>query len=124
MLRQSLSLVAALSLGALPLAAQQAQAGSETTVTGQVVDVSCYSVMGAQGAGHKECATVCANKGVALAILASDGNLYLPVSSGMGDPQNAKLLPFVEGKVQVTGVTRTKSGLRTIEIKSIAAATS
>lgn len=124
MLQRTLSLAAALALGALPLplAAQQAAPGTEKTITGQVVDVSCFSVMGAQGAGHKECATACANKGVALAILSSDGTLYMPVSSGMGDPQNPRLLKHVEGKVKVTGVTRSKAGLNTIEIKSIDAA--
>ncbi|HEX9705639.1 MAG TPA: hypothetical protein VGA20_10360 [Gemmatimonadales bacterium] len=124
MLKQSLSLAATLAIGALPLAAQQAPAAApEQTITGQVVDINCYTVNGAQGAGHKDCATACANKGVALAILASDGTLYIPVSGGMGDPQNPKLLPHVEGKVRVTGMTRTKGGLHTIEIKSIAAAT-
>jgi hypothetical protein len=125
MLQRSLALAATLAFGALPLAAQQAPqaAAPEQTISGQVVDVSCFTVHGAQGAGHKDCATACANKGVALAIMASDGTIYIPVSAGMGDPQNPKLLPYVEGKVRVTGVTRTKGGLHTIEIKSIAAAT-
>ena len=125
MLQRSLSLAATLAIGALPLAAQQAPAAKapEQTITGQVVDINCYTVNGAQGAGHKECATACANKGVGLAILASDGTLYIPVSAGMGDPQNPKLLPHVESKVRVTGMTRIKGGLHTIEIKSISATT-
>jgi hypothetical protein len=120
---------ALLVLCALPLAAQQPQqqkpapaAGNEMTLTGQVIDVNCYTTMGASGAGHKECAGACAKAGVALAILGSDGTLYMPVSSKPGDPQNKRLEQFVESRVKVTGTHRMSSGMHTIEIKTIEAA--
>jgi type 1 fimbria pilin len=118
---------ALLALCVLPLslsaqAQKAAPAGDEMTLTGQVVDVNCYVSMGASGAGHKQCAAGCAKKGVALAILGSDGTLYMPVSSKPGDPQNARLEPFAEGKVKITGTHRMSSGLHTIEIKTIEAA--
>lgn len=128
MLKRLSTTAALLALCALPLrlAAQEhkavAPAGNEMTLTGQVVDVNCYVSMGASGAGHKQCAAACAKKGVALAIL-SDGTLYMPVSSKPGDPQNSRLEPFVEGRVKVTGTHRMSSGLHTIEIKTIEAAT-
>jgi hypothetical protein len=113
-----------LALFALPLRAQAAVAGGgdQVTVTGQVIDVNCYTTHQLSGVQHKACATACANKGVALAILSSDGTIYMPVSSKPADPQNARLLPFVEGKVKVTGTHRMASGLHTIEIATIAAA--
>lgn len=130
MLKRISAAMALLALCALPLAAQQAQkekpaaaAGNEMTLTGQVIDVNCYVTMGASGAGHKQCALACAKKGVALAILGSDGTLYMPVSSKPGDPQNARLEQFAEGRVKVTGTHRMSSGLHTIEIKTIEAAT-
>src|ERR1043166_7105121 len=92
------ALLALCALPPLPLAAQQgeqqkpaAAQGNEMTLTGQVIDVNCYMTMGASGAGHKQCATGCAKAGVALAILSSDGTLYMPVSSKPADPQNARL---------------------------------
>ena len=129
MLKRLSTMAALLALCALPLrlAAQEqkaaAPAGNEMTLTGQVVDVNCYVSMGASGAGHKQCAAGCAKKGVALAILGSDGMLYMPVSSKPGDPQNSRLEPFAEGRVKVTGTHRMSSGLHTIEIKTIEAAT-
>ena len=60
--------------------------------------------------------------GSAARILSSDGTIYLPVSSKPGDPQNSKLEQHAEGKVTVTGTHRMVSGLHTIEIKTVAAA--
>jgi hypothetical protein len=128
MLKQVLVATAALAFTALPLAAQGAAApaagagGNEMTITGQVIDVNCFTTKGASGAGHKACAQACAKAGVPLAILGSDGTIYMPVSSSPGDPQNSKLIPFAEDKVKVTGIHRMASGLHTIEIKTIAAA--
>src|SRR6059036_902790 len=127
MLKRTLAAAALLALCTLPLAAQQqkpaANAGNDVTLTGQVIDVNCYTTMGASGAGHKQCAAACAKAGVALAILSADGTIYMPVSSKPADPQNAKLAPFAEGQVKVTGVHRMSHGMHTIEIKTIAAAT-
>ncbi|HET7791027.1 MAG TPA: hypothetical protein VFK78_09540 [Gemmatimonadales bacterium] len=126
MLKRILGSSVVLALCAMPLAAQsmsKASAGNEVTITGTVVDVNCFSTMGATGAGHKACGQACAKAGVPLAILGSDGTLYMPVSSKPGDPQNGKLIDMTEGKVKVTGTHREVNGLHTIEIKTVAAAT-
>ena len=128
MLKRILATTALLAICALPLSAQQPAAPAapaanpDVTITGQVVDLNCFTTMGASGAGHKACASACAKAGVALAIL-SDGNLYMPVSNKPGDPQNSRLEPFVEGRVKVTGTHRMANGMHTIQIKTIAAAT-
>jgi len=123
MLKRILASAATFALFALPLSAQAAQnAGDKVTITGQVIDVNCYTTHQAQGAQHKGCAVACANKGVALAILTTDGTIYMPVSSKPADPQNSRMVQFAEGKVKVTGTHRTVSGLHTIEIETIEAA--
>ena len=123
MLKRTLATAAALALFALPLSAQaQGGAGNKVTLTGAVIDVNCYTTHQMQGAQHKACATACANKGVSLAILTTDGTIYMPVSAKPGDPQNARLVQFVEGKVKVTGTHRMVSGLHTIEIETVEAA--
>ena len=126
MLKRIFAATAVLALVALPLAAQAGKAaapGKDVTIAGQVIDVNCYTTMGASGAGHKQCAATCAKAGVALAILSSDGTIYMPVSSKAADPQNSRLEPFAEEQVRVTGVHRMSHGMHTIEIKTIAAAT-
>ncbi len=123
MLKRILAPAVALALFAVPLSAQAAHnEGNEMTITGQVIDTYCNTTMGASGPGHKACAEACAKSGEALAILASDGTIYLPVSSKPADPQNPRLIPFAEGKVKVTGTHRMNHGLHTIEIKTIEAA--
>ncbi len=125
MLKRVLASTVVLALFALPLRAQghAATAGNEMTITGQVIDLNCHTTNGASGAGHKACAQACAKAGVPLGILASDGTIYVPVSSKPGDPQNSKLEQYAEGKVKVTGMHRLVSGLHTIEIKTVSAST-
>jgi hypothetical protein len=102
--------------------AAQDGAGQEKTITGQVVDLSCYA-HGQSGPSHKMCAEACAKAGVQLGILGSDGTLYVPISDKPADPTNSRLLPHAEGRVRVTGLHRVMNGLHTIEIKSVTAAT-
>ncbi len=54
--------------------------------------------------------------------IASDGTIYIPVSAKPGDPQNSRLTQFIEGKVKGTGTHRSVSGLHTIEIETVEAA--
>jgi hypothetical protein len=105
----------------LPLAAQghAAAAGKEMTLTGQVIDLNCYTTNGASGSGHKACAQACAKAGVPYAILGSDGNVYMVVSSKPGDPQNSKLEQYAEEKVKLKGTHRFAHGVHTLEIKSV-----
>lgn len=124
MLKRILAGAALVAICAAPLSAQQpaASAGSDFTLTGQVIDMNCYVTMGASGAAHKQCAAACAKAGVALAILGSDGNVYMPVSRKPADPQNSRLVPFAEARVKITGTHRMSSGIHTIEMKTIEAA--
>jgi len=124
-MKRILATTVVLALCALPLAAQghTATAGNEITISGQVIDLNCHTTNGASGAGHKACALACAKAGVPLGILASDGTIYVPVSSKPGDPQNSKLEQYAEGKVKVTGTHRFTSGLHTIEIKTVSTET-
>src|SRR5262245_36272953 len=100
MLKRALAAVAVFACAAAPLVAQapQSAGGNQMTITGQVIDLNCHTTQGASGPGHKQCAQACAKAGVALAILGTDGNVYVPVSAKAGDPQNSKLVPFAEDK--------------------------
>src|SRR3989449_9049974 len=124
MMKRILASPAVLVFCALPLAAQghAMTAGDEMTITGQGGDLNCNTTNGASGSGHKACAQACAKAGVPLGVLSSAGTMYLPVSSKPRDPQNSKLMPYAESKVQGAGTHRFVSGLHTIEIKTVSAA--
>lgn len=94
--------------------------GTQRTITGTVVDVSCKFGLGLAGDSHRECAQVCAGRGIPLAILGTDGKLYLPTSAAMpGDGQNDRLKDFAEQQVTVTGTVFSAAGANAIQIASI-----
>jgi hypothetical protein len=123
-LRSALPALGAILLLFRPAAAQSRGGdggGQETAITGQVVDLTCFS-HGHSGDTHKTCAEACAKAGVQLGVLGTDGTLYLPISDKPADPTNSRLQRFAEQKVRVSGVHRVVNGLHTIELKSVTAA--
>lgn len=117
------AIAAGLSLAGVATAAAQgmkAPKGTQRTVTGTVIDVSCKFGQGLTGDSHRMCAQVCAGKGIPLAILTSDGKLYIPTSPAMpGDGQNDRLKDFAEQEVTVTGTVFPAGGANAIQIASI-----
>lgn len=111
---------AVFTLVAAPAQAQmKAPKGEKATVTGQVIDISCKYALGASGPEHVQCAQVCADKGIPLGILASDGTLYIPIGSAMADAQNPRLKEFAEQTVTVSGEVVPAGGAKAIKIESI-----
>src|SRR2546426_8174487 len=71
MLKRLIVSTAVLAFCSLPLAAQEMggmHMGKDVSMTGQVVDLSCFTTTGASGPSHKTCATACAKSGMPLAI--------------------------------------------------------
>jgi len=95
-------------------------ASTKATITGTVIDLDCKFRNGLSGDGHRMCAQVCADAGLPLAILGSDGKLYMPVGGGMpGDPQNPRLKEFAEQQVVIEGNVYEAGGALALEIESI-----
>lgn len=99
----------------------------EETVTGKVVDQTCYMKDKADNAGkdHKmsgqdeaDCATACAKKGAPLALLTTDGKLYT-IEGGLAADKNAKLIPHISHTVSVTGDVSEKDGKMMIAADSL-----
>jgi hypothetical protein len=98
----------------------KAPEGKEYTVTGTVIDLSCKFRHGLTGAEHRMCAQVCADKGVPLAILSSDGTLYVPVSADMpGGDESMRLKEYAEQGVTVSGLVFKAGGAMAIQIENI-----
>ena len=124
MLKRAVSFTVLLSLAAAGAATAQAMrhpTGAKRTISGTVVDVSCKFGLGLSGDSHRMCAQVCADKGIPLAILGTDGKLYLPTSQAMpGDAQNGRLKEFAEQQVTVTGTVFEAGGANAIWIDTVA----
>ena len=108
------------ALSAQPASAQQAAEGRDVSFTASVVDLSCNTVYGAAGEGHRMCSQMCFDQGIPLALLGEDGTLYVPVTMAMGQERGDQdLRAHAEHTINVTGKVITRGGLNTILIESI-----
>jgi hypothetical protein len=89
------------------------------TITGEVIDIQCYTKDGAKGTGeaHADCAKSCAKRGMPVGILASDG--VYEITGAMTQNKNEKLIEYVAKKVEATGEVTTKDGKKTIDVASM-----
>ena len=102
-----------LALGAPAFAATQ-------TISGRLVDETCYKANKANtGVDHKMpedtpgCAVTCAKMGQPVALLTDDGKVYT-VTGDLAANNNAKLVPHMSHKVELTGDVTQKGGAMTI----------
>src|SRR6266550_2203253 len=51
--------------------------GEPITVTGEVIDLSCYLQVGKHGDKHKDCGQKCARNGQPIGVLLEDGSVYM-----------------------------------------------
>ena len=51
--------------------------GKATTVTGEIVEFSCYLQLGKHGEKHRACGQKCINSGQPVGLVTADGSLYM-----------------------------------------------
>ena len=101
--------------------AKKEEAAKPTTLTGEVIDLSCYMGHGASGMDHAKCAQSCITKGMPVGFLTTDGVMYVILGSGH-EPANKSVVDFAGKKSMITGTVKEDKGLKTIEMASIAEA--
>ena len=86
--------------------------GKVISVTGEVVDYSCYLQVGKHGEKHRDCGQKCLKNGQPMGLLTKDGDLYLlmeeehnPRRDGMGNLRDA----CIENMARVMEATGTYS---------------
>ena len=95
--------------------------GKPATITGEVVDVSCYLQLGKRGEAHIACGTKCINNGQPIGVVDAKDNLYLlfaeehhPRRDGQVTLKDA-FLPLLAKQVTVNGMmTQLKGGIRAL----------
>ena len=95
------------------------------TLTGEIVDISCYKqkgVAGGTGAAHVECAKLCIlQKDAAVGIL-SDGDGLFKIWGTMARDKYAKLMPYIGQTVEITGSEVTLSNnydVRSFDLQTV-----
>jgi hypothetical protein len=87
--------------------------GQEVTVTGEVLDMSCYIDHGAMGEKHAACAKKCIASGLPMGIKANDGKTYLLI--GDHKPVNSELADDAAKTITVKGKAVSRDGINMIE---------
>ena len=115
MLRRPFPLLLAFAFLFSPIVADE-----KVTVTGEVIETSCYIRMGAKGESHKKCAQMCAKSGIPLALL-EDGTekvIWLAAEDHQTSV-NKQLTPHIAKTVTITGQYVERGGARLLIVESL-----
>lgn len=93
--------------------------GEEISVSGEVLDLSCFMASGAKGEGHKGCAEKCMANGMPIGLLGADGNVYLLVEDHKNASPYQSLKELAASNVEVTGNYFVRNGMPGIVIKNV-----
>lgn len=85
------------------------------TLTGEVIDLSCYLDHGGKGKEHQKCAKACLlEKHIPAGLLSDDGSVVLLVFEHKHEKAFAPIAGWAAERVTVTGKKASKGGLSAI----------
>ena len=91
-----------------------ASAQEPITVSGEVVDLACYLSKGEKGRRHKQCAQLCAKKGLPIGVLTDSGDVYLLIEDHDDPDPYATAKDLAGERAQVTGKKFVKGGVASV----------
>ena len=107
----SLSILAA---SPLLVRAEDKTADSTISVTGEILDLACYTDHGAHGDKHAGCAQKCIASGLPVGIKSdADGKVYLVI--GAHKPMNSDLADYAAKTVTLKGKAVSRDGINLLE---------
>lgn len=95
-------------------------ADTQKSVTGNLEDSFCYTVVGAHGAGHAQCALKCAQKGIPVGLVEKGTEkmyILLPPKNEQAMPDD--VLKNMERQVTVTGKSYSNGGVEFLTVESV-----
>jgi hypothetical protein len=100
------------------------ESGKKVSVTGEVVDVSCYLQLGKRGDAHVACGTKCLQNGQPIGIVDSEGKLYIVMSEehhprrdGQADIRSV-FIPLLAKTVTVNGMDVETHGVHALFVNT------
>ncbi|HEV8060338.1 MAG TPA: hypothetical protein VGP68_10720 [Gemmataceae bacterium] len=94
--------------------------GKIVTLTGEIVDYSCYLQLGKHGGKHKDCGQKCLKAGMPIGLLTKDGTLYLLMEEEHNQRRDQQTdfrttaIANVANIVEVTGTESAVDGQRAV----------
>jgi hypothetical protein len=118
MRRRRATILAMVAAGAM-LAVPAVRA--DDTVTGEVVDLSCYLAHPetSKGASHKKCAETCAKKGLPMGLLTGDSQVFVLVEDHDNPKGYAAAIDSAAKTITVEGRKVAQGGLNGIVVESV-----
>ncbi len=89
------------------------------TITGEILDMSCYMDHDAMGESHKKCAQGCLDKGLPAGILGENGQVYLLVEDHDASDAYKTALQHAAEKITVSGTVVNKNGVQSLIVKEV-----
>jgi len=89
------------------------------TISGEVLDMACYSASGASGEGHKSCAAACIKGGSPMGVLTSDGKVYLLVENHDKKDAYAEAQKHAGEQITATGTLSDRGGLNALIVDEV-----
>jgi len=94
--------------------------GTAKSVTGNLRDGYCNTIMGANGPGHKKCAISCAQAGIPVVMVEKGTNKsYILIPPKDDEPLPKDVISRMEDEVTVTGKVYEKNGTNFLQVESI-----
>lgn len=93
-------------------------AADEVTLTGEIVDLHCYTNRAARGEEHAGCSNACISRDVPAGLLAEDGTLYLLVNEKPVSVKE-KIAGKAGKKVTAKGKVVERSGMKALQLASV-----
>lgn len=99
----------------------QEKATGEVTVTGEIIDLKCFTsgMMGGRGPEHEECAIACIKGGLPVGIIDDKGNVYTVVPAKGMKGANEALVKYAAKRVTLKGRVMEKGGARLLHYASV-----
>lgn len=93
-------------------------AADEVTLTGEIVDLHCYTNRAARGEEHAGCSNACISRDVPAGLLTEDGTLYLLVNEKPVSVKE-KIAGKAGKKVTAKGKIVERSGMKALQLASV-----
>jgi hypothetical protein len=100
------------------------ESGKVATITGEVVDVSCYLQLGKRGEAHIPCGTKCINNGQPIGVVDAEGNLTIVMAEEHHPRRDGQvelktvLGPLLAKTVTLTGMMTELRGYRALFVQA------
>jgi hypothetical protein len=90
----------------------------EISVTGEVLDMTCYIAYNLSGSEHAKCAGDCIRSGLPAGIKAQDGKIYL-LTGEAGKSINAQVADYAAKIVTIKGRQSVRDGFAQLQVEEI-----